>query len=53
MENKSLLGQIEDSAIIQPPTPDSYPQTPKEKCEAANAGKCGVCNDDGSFTACA
>jgi hypothetical protein len=27
--------------------------TPKERCEYNNVGRCGVCDKDGIFTACA
>lgn len=27
--------------------------TPKERCEADNAGRCGSCDDKGYFTPCA
>ncbi|MCQ6960022.1 hypothetical protein [Mucilaginibacter aquariorum] len=27
--------------------------TPKERCEADHVGRCGACDDDGTFTACA
>jgi hypothetical protein len=27
--------------------------TPKERCEYNNVGRCGVCDTDGTFTACA
>jgi hypothetical protein len=27
--------------------------TPKERCEYNNVGRCGTCDKDGTFTACA
>ena len=27
--------------------------TPKERCEYNNVGRCGACDKDGNFTACA
>jgi hypothetical protein len=27
--------------------------TPKERCEYNNVGRCGTCDNDGIFTACA